>query len=308
MPDYDYFLEAMEMVKKASAGRLVVEVYAEGALMATPEIFDAVSTGAIETTSIWTNQWASKNSAFSLFAYTPFGMSFDELMVWYYYGEGRELAQELFGRYNIKFFPGYSEGPDVGPWSKEPYPTLESMKGKSARIGPGPGQEILRRVGVDVVFITGGELYAALDRGVVDMAEWGQPSSDYVMGLWEIAPYLQMPGWFQPTLGTDVEVNMDAWNELPDDLKAIFELGAVYYSGVGTFGTKGMDMDNMQKLVDVGVEIVRLSDEDLATLKAITKEVMAEMAAENPDFKRIYESQQEFHQKYVVYQEATAVP
>jgi len=301
VPYYWLFEQFADNIKEVSQGEFVIDTYEVGALVPTPELFDACADNTIQQFNIWTNQWTGKNTAFAVISYWPFGMSAWEMQTWYKYAGGIDLARQIFNRYGLQWWPASHIEPEEGPFSKRPFLTLADMKGKSFRMGAGPGGDILKKVDVDVVVIMPEECFSSLDRGVVDMLEWGGPASDYGMKLHEAGKYLQQPGWFQVTCCNDITTNLEAWNALPPHLQTLFDIAVWEFGSWYPNWVSGAGMDMHELMLQEGMVVNRLSDADLKVIEEASYDVAEEWADANPDFKVIWESQQEFKKKFGAY-------
>lgn len=135
-----------------------------------------------------------------------------------------------------------------------------------------------------------GEIFIALERGVVDIADYASLSANYRSGYHEIAKYWLGPGWQQPAGGFMLLIDKDRWNELPDDLKKIVEYACLGEVARSPGMMRLMDMEAMEACIEYGVELIRLPDTDLAMLSACTDKVLDRYAAEDDLFRRTLES------------------
>jgi TRAP-type mannitol/chloroaromatic compound transport system substrate-binding protein len=153
---------------------------------------------------------------------------------------------------------------------------------------------IFKRLGIGVTGIPGGEIYPALEVGLIDGAEWAGPILNEALGFHEPAPYMLTPGWHEPALFTMFIVNKDAWAELPDDLKRIVEIaGLATYTHYRQF-TFYENARALQRQIAAGGRLIRLPDEDLALLEATAMEILEEHAAKSAFFARVLQSQRDF--------------
>jgi len=303
MPGIKYQKAWADRIRTASNGRLNIEVYEANALMGWNETLDGLTNNAIQVDIMWPNQWVGRNSAFTLLSAWPFGMDHVQTQIWWFSDGGLDMLNQVYAPYNVKAQPCLTVAAEIGAWSKVPYPDLASMKGKSYRMGAGPAAVALQELGVNVVSLAAPECYGALDRGVVDLLEYGQWNSDRDLRLYEVASYLQMPAWHQSCLTDMFEFSLTAWNELPEDLQTIVEAECYRYFQEFNWFYKGDNVAAMETILDEGVEITRLSSEDLGTLKTLCSKVMEEEADKNPLYKEIWESQKQTIEKWNTFME-----
>ena len=306
-PSYILLEEWSEDLEEITQGRLRIKPYPGGAIVGMLDEYDAVSTGTIEMAVGSSNFWAGKNPGWALMSDIPFGTGTvepeEELMMWFFFDDGIRIANEMANPDGILWRPAFFNGMQTGWWSREPIRTLEDMKGKKMRIGGGPHMEVLKRHGVATVAMGGGETYEALERGVIDMAEWFTPGADLPMKFHEVVDYLLVPQWAQPNGPLDFLINMNAYNELPAELQATLEMAMREYCARATFECKYNNIQALKEFENLGITIFRLPEEDMATLRQDSREVVEEWAAETPLRQEIWESRKKFAEDYEWYQE-----
>ena len=220
-------------VETMSGKRLKVEVLPDGAVVGAFEILDAVNKGIVNGGQAWTHYWSGKNAAGLLYSAPLAGIGYglDQLgmVSWIYDGGGNELYQEYFTKvlgYRIKGFMCMPMGPEPFGWFSKPFKSLEDLKKMKFRSPPGIPAETFKLIGIPAVSMPGGEIVPAAQRGVIDAAEWIGPADDKNLGLSSVWKHYYLQGLHQAVSVGDIYVNLDWWNKLPDDLKAIFE-GAI---------------------------------------------------------------------------------
>lgn len=215
-------------LNKASGGRLEVELYPTGALVAAQELLDAANMGAINGYHSATNLWVGKMPAAPFFCSFP--MTFTEPAMqlgWVYEGGGLELWQKMYDQagYNIKIIPLGFTGPETLAWSNTKIEKLDDWNGLKYRTA-GWWAEALRNNGVSVTTLPPGELYQSLERGVIDALEFATPNVDKDLGFYEVTKFNTGPGMHQPNTFYYIGINKASWDSLPDDLKMLVEITA----------------------------------------------------------------------------------
>lgn len=283
-----------ENIGKLSNGRLTIKVYGAGELVPAFEVFDAVSNGTAEMGHSATYYWKGKAPAAQIFSGLPFGMSAQELHGWIYYGGGLELWREVYKPHGLIPFLAGSSGPQMGGWFNREVNSIADLQGLNMRI-PGLGGEILKRAGGTPQAIPGGEVFTALETGVIDAAEWVGPYNDQAFGLFQAAKYYYYPGWQEPGSGLECMINESAWNELPADLQAMVTTAcqAATMDALSDFTyNNGVALNSL--LNEHDVQLRRFPDEVLYHLKDISTQLYEEMAANDELIARIYESYTNF--------------
>lgn len=282
------------MVERMSAGRLKIRVYGAGELVPALEVFDTVSSGTAEMGHAGAYYWKGKIPAAAFFTTVPFGLNAREMNAWLHHGEGLKLWRELYEPFNLIPFPAGNTGVQMGGWFNREINSMADMQGLKMRI-PGLGGEVLAAVGGQAVNIPGGELYTAMQTGLIDATEWVSPYNDLAFGFHQVAKYYYYPGWQEPAPTLELIVNKTAFESLPADLQAIVEVAARAANQDMLDEYTANNSRALTELVDRhGVEIRRFPDDVLAQLEAATREVLEKLAARDPMSARVYASQQAF--------------
>ncbi len=291
-----------DRITRASGGRLTIKLYAAGELVPAFEVFDSVSRGTVEMGHGASYYHKGKLDAAQFFTAIPFGLNAQEMNGWLYYGGGLELWRELYEPFKLIPFPAGNSGVQMGGWFNKEINSVEDLKGLKMRI-PGLGGEVLRRAGGTPVTLPGSEVFTALQTGAIDAAEWVGPYNDVAFGLQKAASYYYYPGWQEPGPTLEVIINQDAWNSLPDDLKAIVELAAqaVNNDMLAEF-VHGNAMSLKTLMADPEVEIRPYPEDVLELLSNVTEEVLTEAAANDPKFAKLYESFSEYRETAAAWQ------
>ncbi len=290
-------------IGELSNGRLTVDVYGAGELIPAFEIFDAVSLGAAELGHGAAYYWRGKTEAAQFFASIPFGMTAHEMNAWMYYGGGLELWREVYAPFNLIPFPAGNTGVQMGGWFNKRIESMEDLRGLKMRI-PGVGGEVLRRAGGTPVNLPVAEIFTALQTGSIDATEWVGPYNDLALGLNQAASYYYYPGWQEPGPTLECMVNLDAWNTLPEDLQAIVRVAcqAATVDIISEFMARNANA-LAQLAQDDNLEILKFSDSVLAGLKALTLEIIEELAAEDELVARVWASYRAFMENSRPWQE-----
>lgn len=283
-----------EHVEKASNSRLKIKVYAGGELVPALDVFDAVSRGTAQMGHDAAYYHRGKVPAAQYFTAIPFGLNGNEMNAWLYYGGGLELWREYYEQFNLVPFPAGQTGVQMGGWFNKEINSIEDLAGLKMRI-PGLGGEVMQRAGVTQVTVPASEIFTSLQTGALDAAEWIGPYNDVSLGLHKAARYYYYPGWHEPGPTLELIVNKDAWDTLPDDLKAIVALACQASNlDVQAEYNYGNAMALQQLKNDPNVEIRPLPDDVLKLLQKLTTEVTDELSARDEWSARIQKSYAEF--------------
>ncbi|MEA3291219.1 MAG: TRAP transporter substrate-binding protein [Pseudomonadota bacterium] len=282
-----------DRVKAMSGGKFEIIPYAGGEIVGGLEVFDAVSQGTVQMGHTASYYYIGKHPAFAFDTAVPFGLNYRQQNAWLYNGGGLEALRKLFAEFNIVNFPAGNTGVQMGGWFRKEVNSVDDLKGLKMRI-PGLGGKVMARLGVTVQVLPGGEIYPALERGVIDATEWVGPYDDQKMGFNKVAKYLYYPGWWEPAPTLSLYVNSKAWESLPKEYQEMVETASSQANLDMMVDYDSKNPAAFKELLEKGVELRQYSDE---ILQAAMKEAFAlydELSAENPEYKAIYDQWKTF--------------
>jgi len=288
-----------DRVKTLSGGRLVIQPYPAGEVTGPLEVMEAVSTGKVEIGHSWSGYWTGKDRTFELFSSIPNQMVAQEWLVWLYGpSQGIAMWKELYAQYNIVPFPGGLVGPEFGFFTNKPVRTLEDFKGLKLRVS-GLASDVMKELGATTILTAPGDIKAAMQKGEIDGFEFSTPAIDWPMGFQEVAPYVSLPSWHQPSAMFETIVNRDAYNKLPADLQAILESACKEIAAVDFFaGLEGSNAEYLSRFEQYGTQIDVLDKAAVRKISEITDRLADEQAARSPSYARVLTSQRQFVTAY----------
>ena len=288
-------------VDAMSNGRLQIKVFGAGQLVPAFEVFDAVSQGTAEMGHGASYYWTGKSKAAAFFTSVPFGLNAQEMNGWLHYGGGLELWRELYRDFNLVPFAAGNTGVQMAGWFNREINSMDDIKGLKMRI-PGMGGDVITRAGCVSVTIAGGELYTAMQTGVIDALEWVSPYNDIALGFHQVAKYYYYPGWHEPGPTLELIVNKDALATLPADLQAIVETAARAVNQDMLDEYTARNNEALISLVEThGVQLRKLPDEVITELRIISAEMLEELADDSDISRRIAESVKAFQRQATAY-------
>jgi len=290
---HQIFEEFAQRVSERSGGRLKIDALPVNTIVSSTESLDAVSAGVLQAQHSGPAYFTGKDAAFALLSDPQGGFENPaQMRQWMQTGGGLELARELYARYNVFFVGGVWYGAE-SLVSKKPIRALTDFKGVKIRAPQGIGQDIFQILGAAPVNLPGSEVYTALERGVIDASDWGTLSMNQDLGYHKLAPYPIYPGFHSMPMA-EFAVNMDEWNALPDDLKALVE------EEVGSFATemvarnRAADEDVLSRADELGFEAIDLPTQERRKFREIARGVWKEYAVRSPMAQRVFDSQVAF--------------
>ena len=287
------------IIERMSGGRISIEVYGAGELVAPFEAFDAVAEGKAQIGHGTSYYWKDKHEAFSFFSTIPFGLNAHEMITWLQFGGGQELMDELYARYNLKSFPAGNTGTQMGGWYNKEIKSVSDLKGLKIRM-PGLGGEVFARLGAQVISLPATETFEALKSGAIDAADWVGPFNDLQLGLYKAARYYYWPGWQEPGTMTDCFVNRKSYESLPDDLQEIIRQASyAIYNHIWSEYSANNGASLVTLLKEHKVRLKRFPERLLAKLAKVSQEVVEEFSAKDPFSKKVYNSYNAFRRQAV---------
>jgi TRAP-type mannitol/chloroaromatic compound transport system substrate-binding protein len=298
---YDQVKDFCQNVKEMTDGQFEIKLYGGGELVPPPGAFDAVSKGTVQMGTGSPYFWAGKSTTFNWFGSIPFGMNAQSINSWFYEGNGQTLMNELYDRFDLVPRIIGNSGMQMGGWYAKKINSLEDFKGLKMRIGSIAGK-VLSKVGVTTVFVPPAEIFPALERGVVDAAEFVGPVHDILLGLYKVAKYYYTPGWHEPGPTLDVFFNKKAYNDLPKHFQRILDIAAadINIKTLAAFDAQsGAALDKLVKEHNVDVQVY--PEDVLKELKKISKEVIEAEAQKDPFTLKVHEDYKAFQAKTAVW-------
>lgn len=290
---YGMFQTFCDNVKKNTGGRLEITPFSAGAIVGTFETLDAVGQNVLQGHSTYPGYFAGKEPALAVIGDFAFG--YQEPMqqnAWLNEKGGMEMIRTAYDRFNA-YTIGCTWWGVESLVCKVPVRSPDDFKGLKHRGAQGLAAETIAKMGASIVVIPGGEAYSALEKGVVDTADWSTLSVNNKIGFFEIAKYATYPGFHSMPI-QDFTVNKSAWNALSDDLKAIL---TKTWTDFSEFQVKTIEQNDAAVADEVkakGVELIAWSDESRNRGRELAHEVWAEWAKKSPLAKQAVESQQAY--------------
>lgn len=303
-PAKDIFHEfAQDFAKKVNdmaGNRLKIEVLPAGAVVPAFQLLDAVSKGTLDGGHGVIAYWYGKSPAVALWGSGPaFGMDANMLLSWHNYGGGKELLVEIYNNLNMNVVSKLYGPMPTQPlgWFKKPVAKLEDLKGLKFRT-VGLAVDVFTELGVAVNPLPGGEIVPALDRGLLDAAEFNNASSDRVLGFPDVAKNCMLQSFHQCSEQFEVLFNKTKFDALPAELKNIVDYASqaasadMSWKAADRYAKDYADMQSQQ-----GVKFYKTPDAILRAQLQAWDKVTAKKAAEDPMFKKVLDSMRAFAQR-----------
>lgn len=283
------FEQFVEDVEANSQGRIDIEPFMSSSIVKSVETFDAASTGILDGDMTGAAYQTGKDPAFQFLGDVMGGYEEPEQMrAWLEEGGGREIADELYSKYNMHLVGFWGQVPESLA-STKPLAGPEDLKNWKFRSPPGMETEIFERLGAKPVVMDFGEVFTALTTGIVDGADASTLNTNRSLGLHDIAKHATYPGWHSMP-ADHLAINLDKWNELPEDLQQVIEDALDKAARDLAEQSRTENERAAEELTAEGVTLHDWSDEDVREYRDFAQSVWQEWAERSPLAKRAVES------------------
>jgi len=307
---HEYALDFAKKVNDMTGGDLKIEVLPAGAVVPAFGLLDAVSKGTLDGGHGVLVYHYGKQTALALWGSGPgFAMDANMLLAWHKYGGGKELLDKLYASVgaNVVSFPyGPMPTQPLG-WYKKPITKVDDFKGLKFRT-VGISIDVFSGMGAAVNALPGGEIVSAMDRGLLDAAEFNNTSSDRALGFADVSKVCMLQSYHQNAEQFEIMFNKDKYNGLPDKMKAI--IANAVEAASADMSWKAIDRyskDYLELQTKDNVKFYKTPDAVLKAQLEVYDEVVKKKSAENPLFKEILQSQLAFAQRATRWEQDTVV-
>jgi TRAP-type mannitol/chloroaromatic compound transport system substrate-binding protein len=296
---HEYALDFAKKVNDMAGGRLKIEVLPSGSVVPAFQLLEAVNKGTLDGGHGVVAYHYGKNSALALWGSGPgYGMDPNMLLSWHYYGGGKALLEEIYKSINMDVV-SYLYGPmPTQPfgWFKKPIAKVEDIKGLKYRT-VGLAVDIYTELGAAVNPLPGSEIVPALDRGLIDAAEFNNASSDRMLGFPDVVKNCMLQSFHQSTEQFEILFNKGKYDALPGELRAIIDYAVQAASADMSWKAVDRNSKDYDEMKKSGVKFYKTPDAILRAQLAAWDKVLAKKSGENPQFAKVLASQKAFAQR-----------
>ncbi|MGD8351333.1 MAG: TRAP transporter substrate-binding protein [Gammaproteobacteria bacterium] len=301
----EYAQDYVRRVNEMSGGSLKIDLLGVGAVVKTAEMQTAVHKGVLDGAHLVTAYWYSKSPVASLFGTGPcFGWTANELMGWIAYGGGKDLYYELMHdklRLDlVGFFSGPMPAQPLG-WFKKHITSVDQLKGLKYRT-VGLAADVLQEMGMSVVQLPGGEIQPAMKSGLIDAAEFNNPTSDKDFGMQDVSKHYHLASFHQSQECFEIIFNKTRFDKLADEHKAILEYASEAASQ--DMSWKAMERYSQDLVVlkeKFGVNVYRTPDSVMAAQLKAWDVVVKRISDSDPFFAKVIDSQMKWAKRHGAY-------
>jgi len=284
-----------------SGGKLKLDLLAAGSVAKAFEVQDAVLAGTLDGGHGVCAYWYGKNKAYSLFGTPPaFGWRANQMLGWFRYGGGQalydELVQQILGLDLVGFLTGAMPTQPSG-WFKKPVESVDDFKGLKYRT-VGLSADLNNELGAAVTIMGGGEIVPAMDRGLLDAAEFNNPSSDKLLGFPDVSKVYMLQSYHQSAECFEIIFNKTKYSALPAELQSVLKYAAESSSADMTWKAMDRYSTDLAALKEQGVAVHKTPDSLLDAQLAAWDKVISTLSAD-AFFAKVIESQKAWAKRVV---------
>jgi TRAP-type mannitol/chloroaromatic compound transport system substrate-binding protein len=300
----DTIYGAADVVAKRVAActnnRFQIQVFAAGEIVPGFQVADAVQNGTVQCGHTAPYYYVGKDPTFAFGTAVPFGLNARQYNAWWLVGGGDAVFNDFLKDYGIHSILCGNTGAQMGGWYRKEIKTVDDLKGLKLRIGGFAGQ-VLAKLGVVASQIPGGDIYPALEKGVIDAAEWVGPYDDEKLGFQKITKYYYYPGWWEGGPALHLFVNTKAWSELPREYQAIVEAACHEGNTMMLARYDGQNPAALKRLVGGGTQLRAFPRPVMDACYKAALELYTETCDKNPKFRKVYEHQMKYLEEQVLW-------
>lgn len=295
---HEYANDFAKKVNDMAGPRLKIEVLPAGSVVPAFQLLEAVNKGTLDGGHGVVAYHYGKNSALALWGSGPaYGMDPNMVLSWHYYGGGKALLEEIYKAINMDVV-SYLYGPmptqPLG-WFKKPVAKADDIKGLKFRT-VGLAVDVFTDMGAAVNPLPGGEIVPALDRGLIDAAEFNNASSDRVLGFPDVAKNCMLQSFHQSGEQFEILFNRAKFNALPQELRSVIDYAVQAASADMSWKAIDRNTKDYNEMKKAGVKFYKTPDSILRAQLAAWDRTIAKKSAENALFKKVLDSQKTFAQ------------
>lgn len=293
------FKDWCNSIKDKTGGELEFIPFGAKDVVGDFQLFDAVKNGVIQAMNPFTLYWAGRMPAAVFLSSYPMGLRNPHEWDVFFYGlGGLEMAREVFAAEGLHYVGPIHHGPNI-IHSKVPIRSVDDFRGRKMRLPGGMVAEVFQELGAKTTLLPGSEIFPALEKGTIDVADYVGPAINQALGFDQVTDYISMgpPGFmsvYQPVDLMDLTVGMEPWNALPDHLKQFVEMEVKSYSIEHHAKIQKADQDAWKKFDEAGTEVTRLGQDDLEVMTEIAVPRWFEWANKDPMAAKIFKTQLDY--------------
>ena len=286
-------------IVEKTGGELAFKPFGAKDLVGEFQLFDAVKAGKLEAMNPFTLYWAGQMPAAVFLASYPLGPRHPHEWDTFYYGlGGLEITRELFAKQGLYYVGPIHHGPNI-IHSKVAIESIEDFAGRKMRLPGGMVAELFQAAGARTAMLPGSKIFSALERDIIDVADFVGPAVNYDLGFHKVTNYISMgpPGFmsiYQPVDLMDLTVGLPAWNKLSPRMKQFVEMEVHAYSDLHHAAIQAADQAAWAKFEEAGSVVTRLSERDVERFTELAVPLWFKWANKDKDAARVFKIQLDY--------------
>jgi TRAP-type mannitol/chloroaromatic compound transport system substrate-binding protein len=296
---HEYANDFAKKVNDMAGGRLKIEVLPAGAVVPAFQLLEAVNKGTLDGGHGVLAYHYGKSPALALWGSGPaFGMDPNMVLSWHKYGGGKALLEEIYKSLSMDVVSHVYGPMPTQPlgWFKKPIAKVSDLQGLKYRT-VGLAVDVFKELGVSVNPLPGGEIVPALDRGLIDAAEFNNATSDRILGFPDVVKNCMLQSFHQSGEQFEILFNKSKYDGLPAELKAIIDYAVQASSAEMSWKAIDRNAKDYDEMKKAGIKFYKTPDAILKAQLDAWDKVTTAKSAENAYFKRVMESQRAFAER-----------
>ena len=286
-------------IAEKTGGELAFEPFGANDVVGDFQLYDAVKNGVLQAVNPFTIYVQGIIPAGTFLSSYPLGMrNPHEWDVFFYSLGGLEIARELYAAQGMHYVGPVHHGPNI-IHSKVPIRSIDDFRGRKMRLPGGMVAEVFTEIGAETTVLPGSEIFPALEKGTIDVADYVGPAVNYALGFSQVTKYISMgpPGFmslYQPVDLMDITVGMDAWNALSPEMQQFVEMETHVYSDLHHAKIQAADQEAWAKFEADGTEVTRLTQDDVELMTDVAVPIWFKYANRDKDSARVFKLQLDY--------------
>lgn len=295
----DIFKEWCGSIVEKTGGELAFQPFGAKDVVGEFQLFDAVKNGVLDAMNPFTLYWAGRMPAAVFLSSYPLGLRQPSEWDVFYYGlGGLELARELFAKFDLHYVGPIHHGANI-IHSKVPIRSIDDFRGRKMRLPGGMVAELFQAAGAKTTLLPGSEIFPALEKGTIDVADYVGPAINHALGFHQVTDYISMgpPGFmsiYQPVDLMDLTVSKRSWNAVSEKMRQFVEMEVHVYSDLHHAAIQKADQEAWGKFDEAGTEVTRLTQDDVEAFTELAVPLWFKWANKDPGAARAFKIQLDY--------------
>ena len=295
----EIFKDWCNSIIEKTGGELAFEPYGAKDVVGDFQLFDAVKNGVLDAMNPFTIYWAGRMPASVFLTSYPLGLrNPHEWDVFYYQLGGLQIARELFSKFGMHYVGPVHHGANI-IHSKVPIRSIDDFDGRKMRVPGGMVAEVFQKAGAKTTLLPGSEIFPALEKGTIDVADYVGPAVNYALGFHQVTDYIVMgpPGFmsvYQPVDLMDITVGQQAWDALSPQMRQFVEMETHVYSDMHHAKIQKADLEAWEKFQEAGTIATRLGQSDVEAFTELAVPRWYAWANKDRDAARVFKIQLDY--------------